>query len=97
MVCALLSMKASQYVEETVPDSRCTSISFSTSLYDDENDAGHKEYSRRYRKMTGRGRVRITHVRKPPESGLRALSRQEMLSLMLALNDDGIDLMTSSG
>jgi hypothetical protein len=36
MVCALLSMKVSQYVEETAPDSHRTSISTSTSFYGNE-------------------------------------------------------------
>jgi hypothetical protein len=67
------------------------------SFYDNENQATREAQRRRDSNMPGRGLVRIAHVRIPNGTGVWVFSRREMLSMMLALDDNGTDLITSSG
>ena len=67
------------------------------SFYDNQADARREAQRRRNMNTRGRGPVRIAHVNIPLGEGVWLFSRQEMLGMMRAVGDCGIDLMRCSG
>jgi hypothetical protein len=67
------------------------------SFYDNQADARREAQRRRNMNTWGRGSVCIAHVSIPLGKGVWLFSRQEMLGMMRAVGDHGIDLMACSG
>ncbi|KAM0704590.1 hypothetical protein Q7P35_008824 [Cladosporium inversicolor] len=67
------------------------------SFYEDQADAKREAQRRRNMHTRERGAVRIAHINIPQGSNVWFFSRQEMLDMMRALGDYGVDLMSCSG
>jgi hypothetical protein len=67
------------------------------SFYDNQLDASREAQRRRNLHQQGRGPIRIAHVRLPRGSNVWSFSREEMLGMMNALNNNDWQLMAFSG
>jgi hypothetical protein len=67
------------------------------SFYDNQADARREAQRRRRMYTPGRGAVRIAHVRLSLGTNVWFFSRQEMLAMMRAVDDYGMDLVSCSG